>query len=187
MVCFWQLWRYTSTMFKYPPGVLLKKSLLPLLGVGLLVGLWLTLGSPERAPQASFTTLDGKHIALSDLKDRVVLINFWATSCSGCVAEMPKLIESYKQYQAKGFEVIAVAMSYDPPDHVANYTKKNGVPFPVVLDSDGALAMAFGDVQVTPTAVIIDPQGNIVRRMMGELDFTALHTLLDKKLGRKTS
>ncbi len=165
----------------------MKKLLLPLLGVGLLVGLWLVLVRSEPAPQASFTTLEGKHIALSDLKGRVVLINFWATSCPGCIAEMPKLVESYKQYQAKGFEVVAVAMSYDPPSHVVNYEKKNGLPFPVALDADGTLAMAFGNVQVTPTAFIIDPQGNVVRRVMGELDFAALHALLDEQLGRKPS
>lgn len=168
-------------------GIPLKKLVLPLLGVVLLMGLWLVLGSPERAPQASFTTLEGKKIALSDLKGRMVLVNFWATSCPGCIAEMPQLVESYKQYRAGGFEVIAVAMSYDPPSHVVNYAKKNGLPFPVVLDSDGALAMAFGDVQVTPTAFIIDQQGNIVQRILGELDFPALHTLLDEKPGRKTS
>lgn len=164
----------------------LKRLLLPLLAVVLMGGLWIALGSPQRAPQVSFTTIEGKHIVLSDLKGRVVLVNFWATSCPGCVAEMPGLIESHKRYQAKGFEVIAVAMLDDPPSHVVNFVKKNGLPFPVVLDSDGTLAKLFGDVQVTPTAFIIDPQGNIVQRVMGELDFPALHALLDEKLGSKT-
>lgn len=161
--------------------------MLPLLGVGLLVGLWLVLGSPERAPQASFTTLEGKRIELSELKGRMVLVNFWATSCPGCIAEMPRLIDSYRQYQAKGFEIVAVAMSYDSPSHVVSYVKKNGLPFPVALDSDGTLAKVFGDVQVTPTAFIIDPQGNVVQRVMGELDFVALHALLNETLGRKPS
>lgn len=166
---------------------MLKKPLLPLLGITLLVGLWLALGNPDRAPQVSFTTLDGKQIALSELKGRIVLVNFWATSCPGCIKEMPGLVESYKRYQGKGFEVVAVAMSYDPPSHVVSYTKKNGLPFPVVLDSDGGLAMAFNDVQVTPTSIIIDQQGRIVQRVIGELDFPALHAILDKKLGRNAS
>lgn len=156
-------------------------------GGALLVGLWLELGNPDRAPQVSFTTLEGKQISLSDLKGRVVLVNFWATSCPGCIKEMPGLIKSYGRYQAKGFEVIAVAMSYDPPSHVVNYAKNNRLPFPVALDADGDLAMAFGDVQVTPTTIIIDQQGKIVQRVIGELDFSALHALLDEKLGRKAS
>lgn len=166
---------------------MLKKLLLPLLGAGLLIGLWLVLGNPDRAPQASFTTLEGRRIALSDLKGRMVLVNFWATSCPGCIKEMPKLVENYKQYHAKGFEVIAVAMSYDPPSHVVNYAKKNMLPFPVALDTDSSLAQAFGNVQVTPTSFIIDPQGNVVQRIMGEIDFAALRSLLDEKLGRKAT
>lgn len=162
----------------------MKKLLLPLLLVALLGGLWFALGSPERAPQVTFATLDGRRITATDLKGHVVLINFWATSCPGCVAEMPKLVDTYKRYHAQGFEVVSVAMSSDPPDHVLHFARKNALPFPVALDADGSLAMAFGDVQVTPTAFVIDQKGNIVRRVVGELDFAALHTLLDQKLGR---
>lgn len=162
----------------------MKKLLLPLSVIALLGGLWFALVSPERAPQVSFSTLDGRKITSSDLRGRVALINFWATSCPGCVAEMPKLVDTYKRYQAQGFEVVSVAMSYDPPDHVVHFAQKNALPFPVALDADGSLAMAFGDVQVTPTAIVIDQKGNIVRRVMGELDFAALHALLDEKLRR---
>jgi peroxiredoxin len=161
-----------------------KKLLLPLSVIALLGGLWFALASPERAPQISFSTLDGRQITSADLKGRVALINFWATSCPGCVAEMPKLVDTYQRYHAQGFEVVSVAMSYDPPDHVLHFAKKNALPFPVALDADGSLAMAFGDVQVTPTAIVIDQNGNIVRRVMGELDFAALHALLDQKLRR---
>lgn len=164
-----------------------KKLLLPLLGMALLAGLWLVLGMPDRAPQVSFTTIDGRRLKLADLKGRVVLVNFWATSCPGCVAEMPQLIESYKRYQPQGFEVVAVAMSYDPPSHVVNYAKKNALPFPVALDADGSLAKQFGDVQVTPTAILVDSQGKIARRVMGQLDFNALHAFLNENLGRKPS
>jgi peroxiredoxin len=161
-----------------------KKLLLPLSVIALLGGLCFALASPERAPQVSFSTLDGRQIRSADLKGRVALINFWATSCPGCVAEMPKLVDTYQRYHAQGFEVVSVAMSYDPPDHVLHFAKKNALPFPVALDADGSLAMAFGDVQVTPTAIVIDQNGNIVRRVMGELDFAALHALLDQKLRR---
>ena len=75
------------------------------------------------APAATFTTLEGKPITLNDLRGKVVLVNFSATSCPGCVKEMPDLIETYNQYKAKGFEIIAVAMSYDPPSYVVNFTQ----------------------------------------------------------------
>src|SRR3989338_5175933 len=126
--------------------------------------------------------LDGRQMTPADLKGRVVLVNFWATSCGRCVAEMPELVDTYKRYHARVFEVVAVAMSYDPPNRVLNFAQKNALPFPVALDIDGSLAMAFGDVQGTPTTFVIDQRGNIVRRLVGVLDFAVLHTLLDKKL-----
>ena len=155
-----------------------------MLGIALLAGLWLVLASPDRAPQVTFQTLDGRQIPSGTTQDKVMLVNFWATSCPGCVAEMPKLVETYRRYHPKGFEVVAVAMSYDPPSHVASYVKKYGIPFPVALDADGSLAKAFGDVQLTPTAIVVDRKGRIVRRVMGELDFDALQALLDRELAK---
>jgi peroxiredoxin len=161
-----------------------KKWVLPLLAGVLLAGLWLALAMPERAPQVTFVTLDGRQITSDGLRGRMTLVNFWATSCPGCVAEMPALVETYRKYHGRGFDVVAVAMSYDPPSHVVNYTRKNALPFPVVLDVDGRLAAAFGDVQLTPTAIVIDRQGHIVQRVVGELDFARLHAMLEKELGR---
>jgi peroxiredoxin len=162
-----------------------KKLLLPLLLIALLGSLWFVLGRPGRLPQVTYATLDGRLITPAELNGRMVLINFWATSCPGCVAEMPKLVDTYTRYHARGFELVSVAMAYDPPDHVVHFAQKNALPFPVALDIDGRIAMAYGDVQVTPTAFVIDQQGNIVRQVTGELDFAALHTLLEQKLGAR--
>jgi thiol-disulfide isomerase/thioredoxin len=63
-----------------------------------------------------------KKIGTSDLKDKVVLVNFWATDCLACVKEMPALLNAYQQYKQKSFKIIAVAMPYDPPAQVLNYT-----------------------------------------------------------------
>lgn len=135
-----------------------------------------------RAPAATFTTLDGKSIVLSQLHGKIVVVNFWATSCPGCVKEIPELAELYKQYQARGLEIIAVAMSYDPPNYVASFAKTRQVPFPVALDVNGEHAHAFGNVQVTPTSFIIDKDGSIIEERLGELDFVKLRALLDKEL-----
>lgn len=135
-----------------------------------------------RAPAATFTTLEGKSIALNDLRGKVVLVNFWATSCPGCIKEMPGMIETYKQYKDRGFEIVAVAMSYDPPNYVANFVQTRQLPFPVALDINGAHAKAFGDVQLTPTSFIIGKDGSILEQKLGELDFVKLNALLDKEL-----
>ncbi|MFM9912268.1 MAG: peroxiredoxin family protein [Methylophilaceae bacterium] len=160
----------------------MKRILLPLILFLLLGGLWLTLSSPDKAPQATFSAIDGQKITLDSLQGRVVLVNFWATSCPGCVKEMPQIVQAYQQHKAQGFEVIAVAMPYDPPENVMNYAKKNGLPFTVALDVDSALVKAFGDIQVTPSTVLIDKHGKIVWRVIGEIDFKALHEILPQLL-----
>ena len=135
-----------------------------------------------KAPAATFTTLEGRTLALDDLRGKVVLVNFWATSCPGCIKEMPDMVETYNQYKGRGFEIVAVAMQYDPPNYVANFVETRRLPFPVVLDVDGGHARAFGNVQVTPTAFIIGKDGQILEQKLGELDFVRLRALLDREL-----
>ena len=134
------------------------------------------------APASTFTTLEGKTLSLDQLRGKIVLVNFWATSCPGCVKEMPDLIQTYNQYKDRGFEIVAVAMSYDPPNYVANFAKTRQLPFPVALDVNGAHAHAFGDVQLTPTSFIIGKDGRIVEQKLGDLDFNKLKAMLDKEL-----
>jgi peroxiredoxin len=134
------------------------------------------------APDVSFIKLDGQKMALKDLRGKVVLVNFWATDCTTCIGEMPKMIETYNKYHAQGLEFVAVAMSYDPPSYVINYTETRKLPFKVTMDSDDKLAQAFGDVKLTPTTFLIDKNGKIIRRYVGEPEFAQLHQLLEKEL-----
>lgn len=134
------------------------------------------------APASTFTTLEGKSITLNDLRGKIVLVNFWATSCPGCVKEMPDMVKVYNDYRERGFEIVAVAMSYDPPAYVNNFVQTRQLPFPIVLDTDGAHAQAFGNVQVTPTSFVIGPDGRIHEHKLGEIDFNRLRALLDREL-----
>ena len=81
-------------------------------------------------------TIKGKTIATQELRGKVVLFNFWATDCPGCIKEMPELINTYNKYKNNNFEVLAVSMYYDPPSRVITYAKNNQLPFPVILDFD---------------------------------------------------
>ncbi|MDO8768070.1 MAG: TlpA disulfide reductase family protein [Burkholderiaceae bacterium] len=139
-------------------------------------------GNTEKAPESTFVLLDGSKINTTDLKGKVTLVNFWATSCTTCVAEMPKVIATYDKYKSKGFDTVAVAMSYDPPAYVVNYAETRKLPFKVAIDNTGAVAKAWGDVLLTPTTYIVDKQGHIVKRYVGEPDFAELHLLIDKLL-----
>jgi peroxiredoxin len=150
----------------------------------LALAAFLLFSSPgaNPAPPASFTTLDGKTLRLAELRGRPVLVTFWATTCPGCVSEMPHLIELYKDLHPRGLEIIGVAMAYDPPAQVREMVARRSVNYPIALDSDGSIAKAFGDVRLTPTHFVIDPQGRIVQQKLGELDFTALRTRLEPML-----
>ena len=134
------------------------------------------------APASTFTTLEGKTLTLDELRGKVVLVNFWATSCPGCVKEMPDMVEVYKQYKARGFEIIAVAMSYDPPNYVQSFVQTRQLPFPVTLDVNGEHARAFGNVQLTPTTFIVGKDGRILEQKLGEIDFVRLRALLEREL-----
>ena len=160
----------------------LKKSLLPIIILALLGFLLFQLNNKPVAPNVTFTTIEGKKINMADLKGKVVLVNFWATDCSGCIKEMPDLIKTYNTYREKGFELIAVAMPYDPPAQVLNYTKQKALPFPVMHDGLSEITQAFGGVNLTPTTYIFDRQGNRLQRKIGEIDFNELKMMLDKEL-----
>lgn len=137
----------------------------------------------ERAPASTFHLLDGRTLTMTELQGKVLLVNFWATTCASCVKEMPLLVQMHQRFAARGFETLAVAMSYDPPEWVANFARTRQLPFTVALDRDGELARAWGEVKLTPTTFIVDRQGRIVKRYVGPPDFEALAGLLDELLG----
>lgn len=146
----------------------------------LAIALSAPLGAQAAAsPALTFTTMEGKQIRLSDLRGKIVLINFWATSCGICLKEMPDLIRTYQQYRTRGFEVIAVAMHYDQPGDISAYVRKQGLPFPVVFDSDGSLAREFDQVSATPTTFLIDASGRRISKTVGIIDFGKLRAFLE--------
>ena len=136
----------------------------------------------QPAPQFSYTLLDGARASSDALRGKVVLVNFWATSCASCVKEMPQIVATHRQFQARGFETLAVAMSYDAPASVSDFAHSRGLPFGVVIDNTGAIAKAFPGVQGTPTTFVIDKRGAIAKRIVGEPDFAALRLLVERLL-----
>jgi thiol-disulfide isomerase/thioredoxin len=158
-------------------------------GVSLfLLTMLLTIGwqltQKSSAPNVTFTTINGKKISMDSLKGKVVLINFWASDCAICVKEMPDLVNIYNAYKAKGFVVIAVAMPYDPPAQVLNYTLLKALPFVVMHDGFGEISKAFGDVAYTPTSFVYDKKGLRIFKKSGELNFTDLKQILDFELAK---
>ncbi len=143
---------------------------------------YMNFSKKDVAPEVSFMTLGGETLTTNQLRGKVVLVNFWATTCATCVAEMPKLADTYNRFKDKGYETIAVAMNYDPPNYVLAFAEKNQLPFKVALDAKNEVASGFGGVRLTPTSVLLDKQGRIVQRYLGEPDFAKLHALVEKLL-----
>jgi peroxiredoxin len=140
--------------------------------LGALAYLWIAPGA--RAPGVKLTLLDGGALELATLQGKPVLVTFWATTCTTCVSEMPHLVELYRELKPRGFEIVAIAMPYDPPADVAALVQARQLPYLIALDYDGAATRAFGEVRITPTSFLIGPHGRIVRRAQGSMDMAEL-------------
>ena len=151
------------------------------IGIGAVLS-WQAFNVNGPAPSVAYTLLDGQKHQLDALRGKVVLVNFWATSCTTCVKEMPNIIATHDRFKSRGYETLAVAMHYDPPAYVANFAETRKLPFGVAIDNTGGIAKAFGDVRLTPTTFLINKRGEIVKRYVGEPDFDALHALVEKLL-----
>lgn len=138
--------------------------------------------SASVAPNSQFVLLDASTTTTQAFKGKVTLVNFWATSCTTCVAEMPQLTATYNKYSARGYDMVAVAMQYDPPSYVVNFAETRKLPFKVAIDNTGAIAKAWGEVKLTPTTYLVNKKGEIVKRYVGEPNITELHALIEKLL-----
>lgn len=147
----------------------------------LLGYLWLAPAG-QAAPQAAFKDLQGNEFTLQQLRGKPVVINFWATTCPGCVLEIPALLELSKKYAAENLVVIGVAMDYDPESQVREMVRQKKMTYPVVLDTRGELARAFGQVTLTPTTFFIDKKGNIFKQKLGEMTHTEMEAAIKSML-----
>jgi peroxiredoxin len=143
-------------------------------------GLWGMWNDP--APEVEFVTLEGEHVRLSELRGHPVLVTFWASDCRSCLQEIPDLAMLYRDYSAHGFETVAVAMAYDPPNRVVEAVKKSQVPYKVALDPLGRIAAAFGHVQQVPSSFLIAPNGRIALRKLGRIQAEELRVPVERML-----
>lgn len=156
-------------------------------GIALIViivfaAIWFMPAGLREAPPLVGKTLDGRTLTLEQLRGRPVLVTFWATTCPSCIEEMPHLIELYQELNPKGLEIIGVAMVYDPPAQVRAMAEQRQIPYPIVLDSDERIAREFDNVRVTPTTVLISPEGRIVHYRLGLLDMPKLRNTIKTML-----
>ncbi len=123
------------------------------------------------APDFTLPAVSGGALRLSDLRGKVVLLNFWATWCVPCRTEMPAIEALYQRYKARGLDVLAVNLDVLSTAGVEVFVKEVGITFPIILDPSWAAARAYR-VFGLPTTYLIDRAGNVVVREVGERDWT---------------
>jgi peroxiredoxin len=129
-----------------------------------------TQESLKPAPEFSLPDINGKKISLSDFKGKVILLNFWATWCGPCTAEMPSLNRLYAAFKNDGFVVLAV--SIDPSDKpVRSFVSAKGITFPVLMDPDKEAYFDLYAVFALPTSFLIDRKGMIVEKVLGDREW----------------
>jgi len=121
-------------------------------------------------PDLEFHTLDQAKVKLSSISSKVVLINFWASWCSPCIAEIPSINALRKKYHDQGFEVIGINVDENPAEVLPKFQKKLGMEFTSYQDVEGELADQFG-VNGIPFTVILDKNRKILQVETGDRDW----------------
>ncbi|MBS1963283.1 MAG: TlpA family protein disulfide reductase [Bdellovibrionales bacterium] len=121
----------------------------------------------EPLPDLVFHSLDGKAVKLSDLKSKVVLINFWATWCGPCVKEMPSLQKLAAEYEKRGLSVVGVNVDDNPEDVLAPFLSKHGIKFTSFVDPKGELADKIG-ISGLPLTLVVDGNRKLLFEHLGD-------------------
>jgi len=136
----------------------------------------------QPAPLFEGTTLDGEAISLADLKGKLVLVDFWSSWCPPCRQEGPALAQVYREFQDEGVEFIGVAI-WDRESQVVDFVEEIGVPFPIIMDDRGSIAIDYG-VSGIPEKYFVDPEGNLIKKFVGPVQpddlRNALNAVLDQ-------
>jgi peroxiredoxin len=141
-----------------------------------------TLDDPKPVPDVTVETMDGKTLALAEQSGRVLLVNFWATWCPPCREEIPDLVELQKTMGPRGLTVVGVAMDEEGTEVVRPFADRHRINYPIVIDSTQTLQSSLGPVYGLPTTVIVNPEGQVVKRVMGIFPVDALKPTLEKML-----
>ena len=142
-------------------------------------------GGGTAAPAVTFDMLDGRAVPLGSLKGQVVLVNFWATWCPPCRAEMPGIESVYEAKHASGFTVVGVSLDQKAPPAVAAFLHDHHIAYPVAMATSEAVA-AFGEVSSLPTSFLIDRQGRVRYTVQGMFAGPALRAAVDRLLAERS-
>ena len=150
-------------------------------GAGALLALGLGGCAESSIPLegVSVQNLDGDPVALDSIKGKPTVITFWATTCPGCVKEIPHIQELHDKYAARGLNVVGLAMSYDPLDQINAMVKQKDMTYTIWQDKSGRGAEVFGPVRVTPTFFILDREAQVAYQKIGLIDMDRVEGIIE--------
>lgn len=131
------------------------------------------------APNINMTTLRGGHtLNLSKLQGKPILLTFWASNCPDCLNEMPHLEDLDLELSQKGLQIVGVSVYWDKLQRLRNLVQSADLPYPVVYDSKKKLFHAVGGYYATPTTFLINPQGRVVMKKVGQMNIPAVRKMI---------
>jgi peroxiredoxin len=142
---------------------------------------------PEPVPDLTLETMDGESIDLQAQKGRVLLVNFWATWCAPCREEIPDLKALHSSLKEEGLTVIGIALDRQGREVVAPFAKKLEINYPIIIDNEGSAEAAFGPIPGLPTTIIVTPDGQMTKRVVGIFPTDEMKPTLQKMLDESGS
>lgn len=169
-----------------------RPALVALLAILVAVGAGACLkkrpAGPTPAPAFDLTDLGGGRMTLAGLKGKVVILDFWATWCGPCIAEIPEYKEFWHKNQSRGVDVVGVVFDSGPPQEIADFVREHQIPYRQLLGDDKLLAAYDANVGF-PTTFVIDAQGLILTKIEGAIPkkFDRLQKTVDEALATKAA
>jgi thiol-disulfide isomerase/thioredoxin len=137
--------------------------------------------NPDPAPDFKLTTLDGKPLTLADVRGKVVFLNFWATWCGPCRAEVPDLVDLQERYKGR-LQVIGLNVDDDDAGEIQKYVQEMGINYPVAMTSN-ELRVQYGGIPALPTSFVLDTEGRVVQKHVGLWNEAVYETEIRALLG----
>jgi peroxiredoxin len=141
---------------------------------------------PVPAPDLTLKTMDGRTINLARQTGKVVLVNFWATWCGPCRREIPDLVNLYTELKDEGLVIVGIAVDREGAEVVKPFVQEREINYPIVLDPDQSIESHFDAMYGLPTTYLVNPDGKIVRRILGVFPIEEMKPRLQEMLQAKT-
>lgn len=142
----------------------------------------------KKAPPCWLESLNGEKVQLSDLKHKIIFLNFWATWCGPCKKEMPSIETLYQRYKERDFTFVTISVDYEGPEPVRKFIEKHRYRFPVLLDPKGKTLDLF-QINKIPATLIIDRKGKVIGRVIGSRNWSSpeVFSMIDWMLNQEPS